>query len=37
MAGKTLGESLDLATGPIDLAAILGLLISGRAIVGVSK
>jgi hypothetical protein len=37
MAGKTLSESLDLATGPIDLAAILGLLISGRAIVGVSK
>ncbi len=37
MAGRTLGESLDLATGPIDLAAILGLLISGRAIVGVSK
>ncbi len=37
LAGKTLGESLDLATGPIDLAAILGLLIAGRAIVGVTK
>lgn len=36
IAGKTLGESLDLATGPVDLAAILGLLIAGRAIVGVT-
>jgi Putative DNA-binding domain len=36
LAGKTLGESLDLGTGQIDLAAILGLLIAGRAIVGVT-
>ena len=37
LAGRTLGESLDLVTGPTDLAPILGLLISGRAIVGVTE
>lgn len=37
LAGRTLGESLDLAGPQTDLAAILGLLISGRAIIGVSE
>lgn len=37
MAGRTLGASLDLAGPDLDLAAILGLLISGRAIIGVSE
>ena len=36
LAGWTLGDSLD-AAGPLDLAGLLGLLISGRAIVGVSE
>ena len=36
LAGKTLGESLDLAAGHVDLVAVLGLLITGRAIVGVT-
>jgi len=35
--GRTLGESLDAAGPQLDLAALLGLLISGRAIIGVSK
>lgn len=34
---RTLGESLDLAGPGLDLAAVLGLLISGRAIIGVSE
>jgi hypothetical protein len=37
LVGRTLGESLDLAGPQTDLAAILGLLISGRAIIGVSE
>lgn len=42
MQGLTLGDSLDLAGeelvgGDMNLAAVLGLLISGRAIVGVSE
>lgn len=32
----TLGESFDLSEGPVDLAGVLSLLISGRAITGVS-
>lgn len=36
-AGRTLGESLDLAGPDLDLAAVLGLLIAGRAIIGVSE
>jgi hypothetical protein len=35
LSGRTLGESLDLAGPELDLAAILGLLIAGRAIIGV--
>lgn len=37
LAGLTLGESLDQAGGSIDLPAILGLLITGRAIIGVEE
>ncbi|MDP3194960.1 DUF2063 domain-containing protein [Tabrizicola sp.] len=37
LSGRTLGESLDKAGPGMDLAAILGLLISGRAIIGVSE
>lgn len=37
LAGQTLGESLDAAEGQVDLATLLGLLISGRAIIGVSE
>ena len=37
LAGRTLGESLDLAGPETDLAAVLGLLILGRAIIGVSE
>lgn len=37
LSGKTLGDSIDCAGGPLDLPAILGLLISGRAIIGVMK
>ncbi|MES2816808.1 MAG: DNA-binding domain-containing protein [Pseudomonadota bacterium] len=36
-SGCTLGEGLDLAGPGADLAAIIGLLISGRAIVGVGE
>ncbi len=32
---QTLGESLDLADAPVDLPAVLSLLIAGRAIIGV--
>lgn len=35
MAGRSLGESLDLAGPGLDLAAVLGLLVAGRAILGV--
>ena len=35
ISGRTLGESLDRAGPGLDLAAVLGLLIAGRAIVGV--
>jgi hypothetical protein len=37
LSGRTLGESLDLAGPELDLAGILGLLIAGRAIIGVSE
>ncbi len=34
--GATLGQSLEAAEGPVDLPAVLSLLISGKAIIGVS-
>jgi hypothetical protein len=34
---RTLGESLDQAEAPVDLSGVLSLLISGRAITGVSE
>lgn len=37
LSGRSLGESLDAAGPGLDLAAILGLLIAGRAIIGVSE
>ncbi|MCU0826110.1 MAG: putative DNA-binding domain-containing protein [Tabrizicola sp.] len=37
LQGKRLGESIDLAGESLDLSAVLGLLIAGKAIVGVSK
>lgn len=37
LAGRTLGESLDAAGETLDLPAILGLLITGRAIIGVHE
>lgn len=37
LSGQTLGESLDAAEGQVDLATLLGLLIAGRAIIGVSE
>ena len=37
LAGQTLGQSLDAAGDAFDLAALLGLLITGRAIIGVSQ
>jgi hypothetical protein len=37
MAGRTLGEGLETAGSHLDLAALLGLLILGRAIIGVSE
>lgn len=36
LAGRSLGESLDLAGPGLDLTAVLGLLIANRAIVGVT-
>lgn len=35
LAGKTLGESLDIAGETVDLSTTLGLLVAGRAITGV--
>lgn len=37
LQGRTLGDSLDAAGTDLDLAALLGLLITGRAITGVSE
>jgi Putative DNA-binding domain len=37
LAGKTLGESLDIAGETVDLSTTLGLLVAGRAITGVLK
>jgi Putative DNA-binding domain len=37
LQGRTLGESLDLAEGALDLPAMLAILISGQAIVGVFR
>ena len=37
LQGRTLGDSLDTAGSDLDLAALLGLLIAGRAIIGVSE
>lgn len=37
LQGLTLGESLERVTGEMDLSGVLGLLISGRAVVGVGE